>query len=113
MAGCRRRAWNRSLSPLFNWETGLDELKPLFDPECPTTIDFAGREEARGRPVVAYRFQSPQDGCFDLLTDGLTVTIRCGLDVSWLMTHPAAWSRSKSSARGYHRGSGFSNRRKS
>ena len=65
------KAWNRPLLPLFNWETGLDELKPLFDPECPTTIDFAGRDEVGGTPLVAYRFQSPQDGCFDLLTDGL------------------------------------------
>jgi hypothetical protein len=65
------KAWNRPLLPLFTWDTGLDELKPLFEPECPTTIDLAGREEVGGRPLVAYRFQSPQDGCFSFLTDGL------------------------------------------
>jgi hypothetical protein len=65
------KAWNRPSLPLFTWDTGLDDLKPLFDPECPTTIAFAGREEVGGKPLVAYRFQSPRDGCFSFLTDGL------------------------------------------
>jgi hypothetical protein len=44
------------------------ELKPLFDPECPTTIDFAGRQEVRGKQVRVYRFSSPPDGCFGFLS---------------------------------------------
>jgi hypothetical protein len=39
-------------------------LKPLFDPECPTTLELQGREEVRGKPVLAYAFRSPADGCF-------------------------------------------------
>ena len=65
------KGWNRPSLPLFTWETGLDDLKPLFDPECPTTIAFAGAEETGGKSLVAYRFQSPQDGCFSFLSDGL------------------------------------------
>jgi hypothetical protein len=65
------KSWNRASLPLFNWDTGLDELKPLFDPECPTTIDFEGREVVDSKPLVVYRFHSPQDGCFSFLTDGL------------------------------------------
>jgi hypothetical protein len=40
------------------------ELRPLFDLECPTAIDFQGREQARGQPVLAFRFSSPAGGCF-------------------------------------------------
>ena len=45
--------------------TGLTAaLQPLFDPRCPTTLGFAGDDELRGKPVLAYKFQSPAKGCF-------------------------------------------------
>jgi hypothetical protein len=45
-------------------------LRPLFDPECPTTLAFAGRQELRGKPVLVYRFRSPAGGCFGDLYGG-------------------------------------------
>lgn len=39
-------------------------LKPLFDRECPTTLEFAGHDEVHGKPAVVYGFRSPANGCF-------------------------------------------------
>ena len=39
-------------------------LKPLFDPACPTTLNFGDRESLHGQPVLAYQFRSPANGCF-------------------------------------------------
>jgi hypothetical protein len=39
-------------------------LKPLFDRECPTRLEAAGRDELRGKQALVYRFRSPNDGCF-------------------------------------------------
>jgi hypothetical protein len=70
-----RQNWRRNGKPVktisgFFPGTGFGaELKPLFDPECPTTIDFGGREEARAKPALVYRFASPADGCFFRLND--------------------------------------------
>jgi hypothetical protein len=38
-------------------------LQPLFDPNCPTTLKFAGNDELRGKAVLAYQFDSPANGC--------------------------------------------------
>jgi hypothetical protein len=40
------------------------QIKPLFDPACPTKIDFAGSQEASGKPALAYLFISPPNACF-------------------------------------------------
>jgi hypothetical protein len=45
-------------------------LQPVFDPRCPTTLEFAGDDELRGKPVLAYQFQSPAKGCFGNLYGG-------------------------------------------
>jgi hypothetical protein len=51
--------------PGFTWSGGFGiELKPLFNPECPTTIEFEGRRQAAGKQLLAYRFNSPADACF-------------------------------------------------
>jgi hypothetical protein len=50
--------------PGINWGPLFGtEIKPVFDPECPTTIDFQGRQEVRGKQLLLYRFTSPPDGC--------------------------------------------------
>jgi hypothetical protein len=36
----------------------------LFDPKCPTVIEFDRREEWQGKPALAYRYHSPPNGCF-------------------------------------------------
>jgi hypothetical protein len=57
--------WKKKGFEGFNWSVQFGgELKPLFDPKCPTRIDFEGREEVHGTPVLAYRFSSPPNGCF-------------------------------------------------
>jgi len=43
------------------------ELKPLFDPACPTKLLFEGREELLGKPMLVYGYSSPADGCFSFL----------------------------------------------
>ena len=45
-------------------------LKPLFDPQCPTQLEFAGNEPFRGTTALVYRFHSPADGCFGNLYGG-------------------------------------------
>ncbi|MGA3026022.1 MAG: hypothetical protein ABSF98_14730 [Bryobacteraceae bacterium] len=61
------RPWGKPFEALpgFKWIGGFGaELKPLFDPECPTTLQFSGRMQMRGRSVLVYEFVAPPDGCF-------------------------------------------------
>ena len=54
--------------PGFKWYEGFGtEISPLFDPKCPTTIQYQGRSTANGRQLLEYQFQSPVDGCFPFL----------------------------------------------
>jgi len=54
--------------PGFKWYEGFEtEISPLFDPQCPTTIEYQGRSTAGGRQLLEYRFSSPVDGCFPFL----------------------------------------------
>ena len=67
-----RQNWRRNGKPVSPDPDGMHmpttgfgaALKPLFDPECPTALEFAGREELRGEPALVYRFRSLADGCF-------------------------------------------------
>ncbi len=58
------KPWSKPI-PGLAWtpEFGT-EIKPVFNPECPTTIDFEGRREIGGKQLRAYRFASPSYGCF-------------------------------------------------
>ena len=57
--------WKKKEFEGWNWSVQFGgELKPLFNPTCPTRIEYDGRDEVRGKPVVAYRFSSPPNGCF-------------------------------------------------
>jgi hypothetical protein len=59
--------WQRSFEALpgYKWYGGFGtEIKPLFDRECPTAIDYEGTAELRGKKLLKYRFRSPEDGCF-------------------------------------------------
>jgi hypothetical protein len=61
------RPWDRPFQALpgFKWSGGFGtEIKPIFDLQCPTTIDYEGRAELRGRKLLKFRFSSPADGCF-------------------------------------------------
>jgi hypothetical protein len=61
------KPWNKSSypNPGFSWNLGFgQELRSLFDPKCPVPIEFEGREEWLGKPVLAYRFHSPEGACF-------------------------------------------------
>ena len=61
------KPWERAFEDLpgFKWYGGFGtEIKPVFDPQCPTVIEYAGLAEVRGKKLVKYRFHSPADGCF-------------------------------------------------
>jgi len=66
------KPWNRGDSGFgFLPGTGFGaELKPLFSPECPTRLELAGHDASGGKPLLAYRFSSPMDGCFSVITVG-------------------------------------------
>jgi hypothetical protein len=59
------KPWNKPRFPYLNWtpEFGT-EIKPVFNPECPTEIKFEGPQELRGKQLLAYDFSSPSYGCF-------------------------------------------------
>ncbi len=64
------KPWNQPFDALpgFKWYEGFEtEISPLFDPKCPTTIEYKGRSTAAGRQLLEYRFSSPVDGCFPFL----------------------------------------------
>ena len=49
----------------FRWYGGFgSEIRSVLDPICPTSLVFAGRIQARGKPALVYRYSSPPDGCF-------------------------------------------------
>jgi hypothetical protein len=51
--------------PGFKWYEGFGtEITPLFNPQCPATLDYRGRAKVRGRLVLDYHFSAPMDGCF-------------------------------------------------
>jgi hypothetical protein len=61
------KPWERPFETLpgFKWYGGFGtEIRPLFDPQCPTTIRYEGRPEARGQQLLQFEFSSPPDGCF-------------------------------------------------
>ena len=54
--------------PGFKWAGGFgSEIRPLFDPGCPTAIMDEGLAEIRGKQLRKYRFISPANGCFAYL----------------------------------------------
>ncbi len=61
------KPWDQPFDALpgFKWYEGFEtEIGPLFDPQCPTTLEYQGRSKAGGRELLEYRFHSPVDGCF-------------------------------------------------
>jgi hypothetical protein len=61
------KTWDQPFEALpgFKWYEGFGtEIRPLFDPKCPTTLDYQGRSKEHGRLILDYRFTTPVDGCF-------------------------------------------------
>ena len=61
------KPWNQPFEALpgFQWHGGFGaEIKPVFDPGCPTTVEYGGRSQLSGRTVLEYRYSAPLDGCF-------------------------------------------------
>jgi hypothetical protein len=51
--------------PGFKWYGGFGtEIKQVFDPQCPTSIEADGIAEVHGKRLLKYKFRSPADGCF-------------------------------------------------
>jgi len=64
------KLWDQPFNALpgFKWYEGFaTEIGPLFDPQCPTAIEYRGRSNAGGKQLLEYRFSSPVDGCFPFL----------------------------------------------
>ena len=64
------KPWDQPFDALpgFKWYEGFEtEISPLFDPQCPTTIEYEGRSKVGGHQLLEYRFRSPVDGCFPFL----------------------------------------------
>jgi hypothetical protein len=65
------KPWNNGHPAGYLPNTGFGaELKPLFDPACPTRLIYEGREEFAGKQVLVYGYSSPADGCFSVLGVG-------------------------------------------
>ncbi|HLW76145.1 MAG TPA: hypothetical protein VKS01_04150 [Bryobacteraceae bacterium] len=60
------RKWDKPFEALpgYKWTGFGVEMKPLFDLQCPTAIDYEGPAEENGKRLDKYRFSSPADGCF-------------------------------------------------
>jgi hypothetical protein len=64
------KPWDQPFDALpgFKWYEGFEtEISPLFDPQCPSTIEYRGRSNTGGRRLLEYRFSSSVDGCFPFL----------------------------------------------
>jgi hypothetical protein len=61
------KPWDQPFESLpgFKWYGGFgSEIKPVFDPSCPITIEYQGRTQLGGRQAIEYRYSTPVDGCF-------------------------------------------------
>jgi hypothetical protein len=60
------QTWDHPFNDLdrMHWAAFGRELRPVFDPTCPTKIEFSGSQEAGGKQLLVYRFSSPPGGCF-------------------------------------------------
>jgi hypothetical protein len=61
------KPWDQPFEALpgFKWYEGFGtEITPLFDPRCPTKLEYQGRSKSSGRQLLDYRFSTPIDGCF-------------------------------------------------
>lgn len=61
------RRWTRPFRALpgFKWYGGFgSEIKPLFDPNCSTSVEYEGETDIRNKHLVVYRFHAPANGCF-------------------------------------------------
>ncbi len=66
------RPWNGEWLglPGVRWYGGFGtELSPVFDPRCPTTVEYEGTGNVRGSELPAYRFRSTAEACFPPFTD--------------------------------------------
>jgi hypothetical protein len=64
------KPWDQPFDALpgFKWYGGFGtEIKPVFDPACPTTIQYLGHARVREKDLLKFGFHSPADGCFAFL----------------------------------------------
>jgi len=71
-------------------------LVSIFDPKCATRVEFAGREEVGGRPMLAYLFHAPPGVCFGAVAYNgnpqvVAVTGRILVDAANLHVLRAEW----------------------
>ena len=55
-----------ALDKPLNFDFGL-HLEAVFGPQCASKVEFVGREEADGQPMLVYSFQIPPGACFGVV----------------------------------------------
>ena len=59
------KPWNKPTFQGTNWSVLFGvELTRLFDTKCNTKVEFDSQQTRGGRPVLVYRFQAAENGCF-------------------------------------------------
>jgi hypothetical protein len=65
--------WRRPFVDLGGMVWGVTfglELKSVFDPQCPTKVNFYGTEQVDAKPLLVYTFYSNRNGCFGNYASG-------------------------------------------
>lgn len=60
------RDWNQPFPAIdgFYWNTGFAvAIGPIFEPRCPTDVEFAERTKVKDVAALVYTFKSPAFGC--------------------------------------------------
>jgi hypothetical protein len=53
----------------LNFDFGL-HLEAVFGPQCASQVEFVGREEVDGQPMLVYFFHIPRGACFGVANNG-------------------------------------------
>jgi hypothetical protein len=65
------KPWNKPGFNGANWSVLFGvELKPLFETKCNTKVEFESRQTRVARPILVYRFQAAENGCFGTYSIG-------------------------------------------
>jgi len=84
-----------ALDKPLNFDFGL-HLEAVFGPQCASRVEFVGREEVEGRPMLVYFFHIPTGGaCFGVAHNGnqqfAAITGRILLDAANLHVLRSEW----------------------
>ena len=83
-----------ALDKPLNFDFGL-HLEAVFGPQCASNVEFVGREEVDGQPMLVYFFHIPPGACFVAVHNGnrqfAAITGRILVDASNLHVFRSEW----------------------